>query len=107
MGGALAQISAAYFSHLNPWLVSIAAPSVGNVQFCNFVNERVHPFGGIRLWNEYDAAPYIYSTAPYIPLIVGYSHAGIPIKMQLQREARELMLQESINTVVASTDVIR
>jgi hypothetical protein len=100
MGGALAQISAAYFSHLNPWLVSIAAPSVGNVQFCNFVNERVQPFGGIRLWNEYDAVPYI-------ALIVGYSHAGIPIKMQLQREARELMLQESINTVVASTDVIR
>ena len=99
MGGALAQISAAYYSHLKPWLVSIAAPSVGNTAFCNFVNENVHPFGGIRLWNEYDAVPYI-------ALLVGYCHAGIPIKMKLQSEARELFLAESINTVVASTDVI-
>ena len=93
MGGALAQISAAYYSHLNPWLVSLAAPSVGNQWFCNHIDNYVQPYGGLRVWNEYDLVPFI-------ALLVGYSHAGIPIKMRVQREARELFLSESINTVV-------
>ena len=125
MGGALAQIAAAYYSDLSPSLVTFATPSIGrtldhcfkislfqdiivvcccycmlmsllslqlfiifivfvtvhyynnflasshshthyslhlfagNAEFCSYLNDRVHPGGGLRVWNEYDAIPYI------------------------------------------------
>jgi hypothetical protein len=31
----------------------------GNEAFCAFVNEYVHPFGGLRFSNEYDVVPYL------------------------------------------------
>ena len=34
----------------------------------------MQPFGGLRLWNEYDAIPYV-------ALLVGYQHAGVPLKV--------------------------
>jgi hypothetical protein len=49
MGGAIAQLSAAYYSHLNPWLVTLAAPSVGNQWFCDYVDKNVQPYGGLRV----------------------------------------------------------
>jgi len=67
MGGALAQIAAAYFSSNSksntnnnnnnnnsnkgaasaaPYLFTFAAPAVGNAAFCRFVDAHVAPFGG-------------------------------------------------------------
>ena len=63
MGGALAQIAAAYFSSKSnnnnnnnnnskgaasaaPYLFTFAAPAVGNAAFCRFVDAHVAPFGG-------------------------------------------------------------
>ena len=41
MGGALAQIAAAYYADLSPRLVTFAAPAVGNSEFCRFVDRAV------------------------------------------------------------------
>ena len=59
MGGALAQIAAAYYATYSPYLVTFATPAVGNLHFCRFVNKHVFPYGGVRVWNEYDAVPYL------------------------------------------------
>merc|ERR1711871_359868 len=82
MGGALAQIAAAYYSHMSPVLVTFGSPSVGDSEFCAFVNRQVSPAGGIRVFNEYD---------PVVSLaqIVGYSHAGTPVCLKQRESAKE------------------
>ena len=92
MGGALAQIAAAHFADRDPFLVTFAAPAVGNAQFCAYINRRVAPYGGLRVWNEYDVVPYL-------TLFVGYEHAGMPLKLKQGRGAKELFQRESINAV--------
>ena len=98
MGGALAQLAAAYFSDRKPFLVHFGSPAVGNGAFCKFLTDFVHPFGGIRLWNEYDPVPYL-------ALVVGYDHAGIPVKGTISQEAKELFQSESINAITGTIDV--
>ena len=83
MGGALAQLAAAYYAHLTPWLVTFAAPAVGNGAFCQHLRQYARPFGGIRVWNEFDAVPYL-------PLLVGYEHTGVPVKLKLKTAAKDL-----------------
>ena len=95
MGGALAQLAAAYFNDLKPWLVTIGAPAVGNINFCRHLDDFAQPFGGIRVWNEYDIVPYI-------ALLVGYSHAGVPIKMAVPSGAKEMFQKESQDSLAAS-----
>ena len=99
MGGALAQVASAYYADMSPHLVTFAAPAVGNSDFCRFVDRSVYPFGGLRVWNEYDAIPYI-------ALLVGYQHAGVPLKVRLKKSAKELFQNESINPIAAALDVV-
>lgn len=98
MGGALAQIASAFYSHRRPHCVTFGAPSIGNAGFCKYLEDFVQPCGGLRVWNEYDAVPYL-------ALVVGYEHAGIPIKTSVGPQAKALYLQESINPLVANTVV--
>lgn len=138
------------------------------------MNERVHPAGGLRVWNEYDAIPYIGKTRdkrrgeerrcliwfnlvssvativlhlislltpalfpPSLPLstplllsthigpalsfppslpppplcaftalLVGYQHAGVPIKTRLKKNAKDLFQNVSVNTIAAALDVV-
>lgn len=80
---------------MHPSLVTLGAPAVGNANFCQFVDDNVHPLGGLRVWNEYDAVPYI-------ALLVGYSQAGIPIKLALSKAAKELFQKESHDSTTAT-----
>ena len=99
MGGALAQIAAAYFAHLSPWLVTFAAPAVGNARFSRHLRTFARPFGGVRVWNEYDVVPYL-------TLLVGYVHAGVPVKIKLKSSAKELFQNESINAIAPALNAI-
>ena len=125
----------------------------GNSEFCAFLNKRVHPLGGLRVWNEYDAIPYIglclpdsallcfallcrilccewlrchfifvllcltacslrcftmhsYLLHPTLALLVGYQHAGVPIKTRLKRSAKELFQNSSIDAIAVALDVV-
>ena len=93
-GGGLAQIAAAYYSHMSPVLVTFGSPSVGNSEFCEFLNRQVSPAGGIRVFNEYD--PVV-----YLAQIVGYSHAGTPICLKQTESAKRIFENENINAFVA------
>lgn len=108
MGGALAQIAAAYYSERNtddtatnsmlpppppPTLVTFAAPSIGNEAFCDFVNQNVYPHGGIRIWNDDDVVPYV-------PLLIGYGHAGIPVKLRVSQSTKTYLLKHDPNTIM-------
>ena len=99
MGGALAQLAAAYFCEFdrfpacfNPALVTFATPAVGNADFVKYLNRHVGPYGGIRYWNEYDPVPYLAT-------VVGYELGGIPIKMPLSKAARRKFKQSTQNPV--------
>ena len=54
------------------------------------MNLTLQPAGGIRYWNEYDAVPYL-------ALVVGFQLGGIPVKMKVTPQARELFEREQIN----------
>lgn len=88
MGGALAQLAAAYFCEHEDFaalfdtnLVTIAAPATGNADFVKYLNSHAGPYGGIRFWNEYDPVPYLAT-------VVGYELGGIPVKVPLGKGAR-------------------
>ena len=81
MGGALAQLAAAHFSDISPHLITFSSPAVGNYKFIQHLEKHVQPEGGIRMWNEYDAVPYL-------ALVVGFQLGGIPIKMRVSRSLR-------------------
>lgn len=81
MGGALAQLAAAYFADRKPFLVTFGAPCIGTASFQRHLTESVKPHGGIRIWNELD-------TIPYLAQAVGYNHAGLPVKLSLSRETK-------------------
>ena len=58
-----------HFSHLSPFLVTFGSPAIGNNEFCGFVDRRVSPSGGIRVFNDCDVVTHIAQ-------LVGYAHAG-------------------------------
>mmetsp|Transcript_21302 Transcript_21302/g.60759 ORF Transcript_21302/g.60759 Transcript_21302/m.60759 type:complete len:761 (+) Transcript_21302:65-2347(+) len=92
LGGALAHLAAVYFHDLRPRLVTFAAPATGNLAFCRCLEQVARPYGGLRVWNEGDVVPYIAQ-------LVGYSHAGIPIKCRLPRSAIMKFEQENVGPV--------
>jgi hypothetical protein len=97
MGGALAQLSAAYYAHLSPILVTFGMPSIGNSEFVSFVEKNIHPSGGIRVYNEGDVVPEITK-------LVGYLHAGVPVKMHVKDSAKDLYTSNYINEIVPTYD---
>tara|TARA_A100001035_G_C27350617_1_gene306905 strand:- start:32 stop:472 length:441 start_codon:yes stop_codon:yes gene_type:complete len=106
MGGALAQLASAYFTQHNEGdhdysavfetnLVTFAAPAVGNADFVKYLNNHVGPYGGIRVWNEYDSVPYLAT-------VVGYELGGIPVKMPLRQGAKALFKRECKHSFATS-----
>lgn len=63
---------------------------MGNDEFCSFVERRVSPAGGIRVWNDFDAVPYLAQ-------LVGFRHAGVPIRLLQQESCRQYYSKENIN----------
>jgi hypothetical protein len=39
-------------------------------------------------------------------LLVGYQHAGVPIKTRLKKNAKDLFQNVSVNTIAAALDVV-
>jgi len=93
MGGALAQVAAAYYSHLSPVLVSFGMPPVGNLEFANYVEENVFPAGGLRVWNTGDVVPEVTK-------LVGYVPAGVPVERVLNAHAKKLYREQNINELI-------
>ena len=59
----------------------------------------MHPYGGIRVWNEYDSVPYL-------ALLVGYDLPGIPIKRPLSQKCKDLFKEHCSNDIAKGMDVI-
>ena len=93
LGGALAQLCAAYYAHLAPVLITFGMPSVGNDDFVEFVESNVHPIGGIRVHNEDDIVPEAAK-------IAGHMHSGIPVKTYVKESAKQLYLSCSVGEVL-------
>lgn len=94
MGGALAQLAAAHFSAWGPALVTVGAPCIGNAAFQRLLSESALPAGGIRIWNELDAVPYLAQA-------VGYGHAGVAVKMRLSATT-DALVQSSMRDIDAA-----
>ena len=109
-------MAAAYYAYYSPYLITFAMPAMGlsikfditkcnilmwlgNEQYCDFVNRVVNPFGGIRLSNEFDPIPSIAQ-------LVGYKHCGVPIKLRLSDDSKEVFENESINSVSPAFNLI-
>jgi Lipase (class 3) len=90
MGGALAQLAAAYHYQYAPVLVTLATPATGNIAFCRHLDNTAIPHGGIRLWNEADVVPLLAN-------LVGYRHAGVPVCRRIYPATVALYEQENIN----------
>lgn len=83
MGGALASLASLYYSQqFSTYLIHIGSPAIGNPAFVKALTTKVHPFGGIRIWNDLDVVPIL-------ALFVGYEHAGIPIQLQVTSHMKE------------------
>lgn len=93
LGGALAQLCAAYYAHLAPVLITFGMPSVGNDDFVEFVESNVHPIGGIRVHNEGDIVPEAAK-------ISGHMHSGVPIKTYVKESAKQLYLNCSVGEIL-------
>ena len=78
---------------MSPVLVTFGSPSVGDSEFCAFVNRQVSPAGGIRVFNEK-------GPVAYLAQIVGYSHAGTPIRLKQKESAKSIYVKENINAFV-------
>lgn len=93
LGGALAQLGAAYYAHLSPVLITFGMPSVGNDDFVEFVEMNVHPNGGIRVHNEDDVVPEAAK-------IAGHQHSGVPIKTYVKESAKQLYLNCTVGEIL-------
>lgn len=51
------------------------------------------------MWNDFDAIPYLAQ-------IVGYKHAGVPIRFSQKDHARDLYMQQSINELPAALNIV-
>ncbi|CAM9554754.1 unnamed protein product [Phaeothamnion confervicola] len=90
LGGAIAQLAAAHFGHLEPTLVTFAAPAAGDAAFCAHVEAVAHPYGGLRVYNENDVVPVIAQ-------LVGYRHAGVPVVQRVTSDTVLKFEAENIN----------
>lgn len=90
LGGAMAQLAAVRHGNLKPNLITVAAPAVGNDAFCKHLELAAVPYGGYRIWNEADVVPLLAQ-------LVGYRHAGVPVKRRVGREAVSLYESSNIN----------
>ena len=100
MGGAVAQLAAAHYHLHSPWLVTFGAPSLGNSAFVRHVEDFVRPFGGLRLWNELDSVPYLAQ-------LVGYRHAGVPVKLRLSPLAKNVLAEQLGGPGRLNADLLR
>lgn len=99
MGGALAQLATVYFCELRARLVTFASPAIGNAAFCRLLDCCGQPYGGLRVWNDFDVVPSIAQ-------LVGYRHAGVPIKLDVSKSAKELFEEENVNSLRGLIDFL-
>ncbi len=99
MGGALAQLATVYYCELKARLVTFASPAIGNAAFCRLLDCCGQPYGGLRVWNDYDVVPSIAQ-------LVGYKHAGVPIKLDVSKSAKELFEEENVNSLRGLIDFL-
>jgi hypothetical protein len=79
--------------------VTFASPAIGNDAFCRLLECCGRPFGGLRLWNDFDVVPSIAQ-------LVGYKHAGVPIKLDVTKSAKDLFERENVNGLKGLVDVV-
>lgn len=79
--------------------MTFASPAIGNEAFCRLLDCCGRPYGGLRLWNDFDVVPIIAQ-------LVGYKHAGVPIKMEVSRSAKDLFESENVNALRGLIDVL-
>lgn len=99
MGGALAQLATVYYCELKARLVTFASPAIGNGAFCRLLDCCGQPYGGLRVWNDFDVVPSIAQ-------LVGYKHAGVPIKLDVSKSAKELFEEENVNSLKGLIDLL-
>ncbi len=99
MGGALAQLATVYYCELKARLVTFASPAIGNGAFCRLLDCCGQPYGGLRVWNDFDVVPSIAQ-------LVGYKHAGVPIKLDVSKSAKELFEEENVNSLRGLMDFL-
>jgi len=99
MGGALAQLATVYYCELKARLVTFASPAIGNGAFCRLLDCCGQPYGGLRVWNDFDVVPSIAQ-------LVGYKHAGVPIKLDVSKSAKELFEMENVNSLRGLIDFL-
>lgn len=99
MGGALAQLATVYYCELKARLVTFASPAIGNAAFCRLLDCCGQPYGGLRVWNDFDVVPAIAQ-------LVGYKHAGVPIKLDVSKSAKELFEDENVNALRGLIDFL-
>jgi len=99
MGGALAQLATVYYCELKARLVTFASPAIGNAAFCRLLDCCGQPYGGLRVWNDFDVVPSIAQ-------LVGYKHAGVPIKLDVSKSAKELFEMENVNSLRGLIDFL-
>jgi hypothetical protein len=73
-------------------------PSIGNNDFALFVEKKVSPAGGLRVYNSGDPVPEITK-------LVGYIHAGVPILGQVKPECKDIFEAESINAIEPTYEI--
>ena len=99
MGGALAQLATVYYCELKARLVTFASPAIGNGAFCRLLDCCGQPYGGLRVWNDFDVVPSIAQ-------LVGYKHAGVPIKLDVSKSAKEMFEMENVNSLRGLIDFL-
>lgn len=80
-------------------MVTFASPAIGNTAFCRLLDCCGQPYGGLRVWNDFDVVPAIAQ-------LVGYKHAGVPIKLDVSKSAKDMFEQENVNSLKGLIDFL-
>ena len=101
MGGALAEIAAAYYfgedssdlmGNAQCTLVTTAAPSIGNKAFAQLL-EKVEPKGGLHIYSSGDIVPFVGA-------FVGYFRGGVNVELPLSPSALDLFIEKNSAALV-------
>ena len=84
---------------VNVKLITFAAPATGDTNFCKVLEAVAKPHGGFRIWNDFDVVPSIAQ-------LVGYRHAGIPLRLELSKSAKESFERENIRPFGSFLEVV-
>ena len=107
MGGALAEIAAAYYfgeessdlmGNAQCTLVTTAAPSIGNKAFAQLL-EKVEPKGGLHICSSGDIVPFVGT-------FVGYFRGGVNVELPLSPSTLDLFIEKNSAALVRGFSLI-